>query len=125
MVGYVLNTVGTLTVLDFASEKEEIGKETHKDFRDGIYTMPVLLALKTPEGRDSILPLIRKNAVQGLSDPEIARMEAAVIRCGGVQATCEEIHRMNRRCCTVLNQVEDSPAVYLLRSLLKLLDCSL
>lgn len=110
-------------LLDFTSDKEEIGKETHKDFRDGIYTMPVLLALKTAEGKESILPLVRKNARQSLTEAEIAQMEAAVIRCGGVEATCREIHRMNQRCSMILNKMDSSPAIYLLRSLLKLLDC--
>ena len=85
--------------------------------------MPVILALKTSEGRESVRPLVRKNAKQSLSEAEIAQMEAAVIRCGGVEATIREIHRMNQRCSMILNKLEGSPAVYLLRSLLKLLDC--
>ena len=33
-------------LLDFTTDKEVLGKETHKDFRDGIYTMPVLMAMR-------------------------------------------------------------------------------
>jgi len=109
-------------LLDFTSDEAQIGKETHKDFRDGIYTMPVLMALRDPAGRDVLLPIIKENAMRTLGDGEIARMEEAVVRFGGTEATRREIHRMNQRCSLVLNNMDDCAAVSLLRSILKLLD---
>ena len=110
-------------LLDFTSDEADVGKETHKDFRDGIYTMPVLMTLKDEKGREVLLPLIKENATHRLSDGDIARMEKAVNDFGGVEATRREIHRMNSRCSLLLGDVKNSAAVYLLRSLLKLLDC--
>lgn len=109
-------------LLDFTSTEEELGKETHKDFRDGIYTMPVLMALRSPGGREELLPIIKENASHRLSDRDIYLMEQTVVRLGGTEETHREIHRMCQRCSMILNKFEDAPAVYLLRSLLKLLD---
>ncbi|MEI3266097.1 MAG: polyprenyl synthetase family protein [Frisingicoccus sp.] len=36
-------------LLDFTSSEVAEGKKTHKDFHDGIYTLPVLMALGVPE----------------------------------------------------------------------------
>ena len=36
-------------ILDFTSNSKELGKETHKDFQNGIYTFPVIMALKNPK----------------------------------------------------------------------------
>lgn len=78
-------------LLDFTSDETSVGKETHKDFRDGIYTMPVLLTLQDPEGRRALLPIMRANRECGITREQLAEMEQTVIRCGGVEATKEQI----------------------------------
>lgn len=109
-------------LLDFTSDGAAVGKETHKDFRDGIYTMPVLMALKNPQAREILMPLIKENAKNPLSDSDIAKMEETVIRFGGVEETRQEIHRMNQRCSMILNNMDNPVSVAVLRSILKLLD---
>ena len=44
-------------ILDFTSSSKELGKETHKDFQNGIYTFPVIMALKNPKAQEVLLPL--------------------------------------------------------------------
>lgn len=109
-------------LLDFTSDEAAEGKETHKDFRDGIYTMPVLLAMRDPGGKEALLPLIRENARHRLSDEQIAQMEEAVIRFGGTEQTRREIQRMNGSCLRILDEMEKSGATVLLRKILKLLE---
>ena len=108
-------------LLDFTSDEAQIGKETHKDFRDGIYTMPVLMTLKDPEGRKVLLPIIQENSKHRISDSDIARMEEAVVRYGGTDATVREIRRMSQRCLSILGSLDYCAAVQVFRNILKLL----
>ncbi len=78
---------------DFTSTAETMGKETHKDFREGIYTIPLLMALKSPQARLELHPLMQKNKEEILTDTQIRQMEAAVEKYGGIAQTKQEIHR--------------------------------
>lgn len=83
-------------VLDFTADTGTIGKTVHKDFQEGIYTMPVLCALEQPGGRDALLPLMRANAASALTAEQVQEMVQTVIALGGVEKTCEEICRRRR-----------------------------
>lgn len=80
-------------LMDFTSDAGTMGKEAHKDFREGIYTMPVLWALQRPEGRELLLPILRSNAAGTLTGEQLAQMERLVEQLGGVRETREEIRR--------------------------------
>lgn len=77
-------------LLDFTSEREEIGKASHVDFKEGIYTMPVLHALANDK-EHKLLAAMRKNAETGLSDTEIRETEELVVSLSGVEKTKLEI----------------------------------
>lgn len=77
---------------DFTSTAETMGKETHKDFREGIYTIPILMALRSPQARLELHPLMQKNKEEILTDAQILQMEAAVEKYGGIEQTKKEIH---------------------------------
>lgn len=109
-------------LLDFTSNEAAEGKETHKDFHDGIYTLPVLMALETAEGRKSLLPIMKENAKRNLSSEEIGQMEKEVIRCGGVQRTVEEIHRYAALAGEILDSLEDIPEAQKIRRMLDKLE---
>ena len=109
-------------LLDFTSSESAEGKETHKDFRDGIYTLPVLMALETPEGKEALLPIMKENASRSLSSGEIAQMEKEVIRCGGVKRTVEEIHRYAALATEILDSLEDIPEAQKIRRMLDKLE---
>lgn len=102
-------------LLDFSGATREAGKETHKDFRDGIYTLPVLMALRVEQGRKMLLPLIRANRIRTLTHEEITRMERQVIACGGVESTWNEIKRFHAVCGEQLDFLEDYAPVQGLR----------
>ena len=78
---------------DFSSESSEMGKTTHKDFLDGIYTFPVISAMKTEKGRKALLPLMKKNRMGLLSDGDLRMMEDVVKECGGIRETETEIRQ--------------------------------
>ena len=93
-------------LLDFTADKDSVGKETHKDFKDGIYTMPVLMALQEEKGREHLTPIIRKNRTSALTDAEIGEMEEIVIACGGVERTRQEIRRYHEEINALLSEFD-------------------
>ena len=78
-------------ILDFTSNPKELGKETHKDFQNGIYTFPVIMALKNPKAREVLLPIMRKNKEEKLSLAEILQLQNYIIQFGGIEASYEKI----------------------------------
>ncbi len=84
-------------LLDFTSDVLTIGKAAHKDFQEGIYTMPVLYALQQPGGREALLPYMRSNAQGPLSKEQLFSMESIVSSLGGVDATWKEIQKRQKQ----------------------------
>ncbi len=109
-------------LLDFTSSIKAEGKETHKDFQDGIYTLPVLMALKQEDARKELAPLMQINKERRLTDEEIHQMEDIVVRYGGVEATKIEIRNLQMKSTQILNELPDVASVVLMRKLLKALE---
>lgn len=111
-------------ILDFTSSQTAQGKKVHKDFRSGVYTFPVLMAMQRPEGRNAILPFMRDNAKRRLTNKEIAAMEAAVVRFGGIEAAYEKVRHLVSINRTLIAELDGSGEVNsaLLVGLEKLLD---
>ena len=78
-------------ILDFTSSSKELGKETHKDFQNGIYTFPVIMALKNPKAQEVLLPIMRKNREEKLSLAEILQLQNYIIQFGGIEASYQKI----------------------------------
>lgn len=115
-------------LLDFTSDSmdiilKEIGKETHKDFKNGIYTMPVIMAMKHPTAKKTLLPLVHENSSRALTTEEIKKMETYVITYGGIEDTYNEIRRLaniNKKILCKLDENNDSvPLIHRLMSLLE------
>lgn len=103
-------------LLDFSGGRE-IGKETHQDFREGIYTLPVLMALQSSEGRAALLPLMRASRERVLTEDEICSMEAVVVSLGGVEAAWSELRSCIAIGGALLDHMEDCTPVRELRRL--------
>jgi heptaprenyl diphosphate synthase len=97
-------------LLDFTTDKEVLGKETHKDFRDGIYTMPVLMAMRDPLAREQLLPIMRRNRDGQTDCEQIKEMETIVHKYGGVENTKKEILRYRKRCEEILKMLPANAA---------------
>ena len=109
-------------LLDYTSTKAREGKETHKDFHDGIYTFPLISAMESPEGRKLLLPLLRQNRTCPLDSDGLHRMEALVQRFGGIDATCSEIRRYGRECLALLEGLEEGESRERIRILIEKLN---
>lgn len=82
-------------ILDFTSNSKDLGKETHKDFQNGIYTFPVIMALKNFKSKEVLEPIMKKNRVEKLSLEEIIQLEKYITSFGGIEASYEKIKSLS------------------------------
>jgi len=108
-------------LLDFTEDKYHLGKEAHKDFQEGIYTLPVLAA-RNKEGNGKLLELMQKNAKKALSESEISQAENLVVKLGGVEYTKEVIHEYSEKIQELLTQLPQTAEATLLKKLVKNLE---
>ena len=78
-------------LLDFTSDKKIIGKEVMKDFREGIYTYPVLHVLGHRSGKQRLLPILKANAEGMLTERQLKEVRRIVAEEGGIEAARAEI----------------------------------
>ena len=105
-------------LLDFTSDINLMGKATHVDFREGIYTMPVLYALESDKS-GSLLSIMRKNAIETLSDKDVSDAENLVINLGGTESTRREIKSCQIKIEGLLEKLPNSPSKALLSELVR------
>ena len=108
-------------LLDFISTKEKRGKETRKDFLDGIYTMPVIYAAETNAAREELLSLMRRNREGTLEEKDLETVSGLVLRYG-VDRVREEIHRCRRESEALLDEMGDCASGAGIRDLIGKLD---
>ena len=82
-------------ILDFTSNSKDLGKETHKDFQNGIYTFPVIMTLKNAKLREVLEPIMKKNKKEKLSAEEILQLEKYITSFGGIEASYEKIKSLS------------------------------
>lgn len=100
-------------LMDFISDPSAMGKETHKDFLDGIYTMPVLLAKQTQAGEEVLNDLMEHNSRRQLGEEEIDLLGQIVRREGGIDGTINRIHGYTSICRKLLDSMtETDPGEY-------------
>ena len=108
-------------LLDFTADKYHLGKEAHKDFAEGIYTLPVLAALKEDkEGK--LLALVQKNSKEHLSEKDICQAEKLVAELGGVDYTRNAISGYSGKIQKLLEKLPENKAKNQLRQLVKHLE---
>ncbi|MGO9455576.1 MAG: polyprenyl synthetase family protein [Acidimicrobiales bacterium] len=76
-------------VLDVVASDEELGKPAGQDLAEGIYTLPVLVALEDPDAGSELRTLLG----QPLGQPERDKARAIVAASPGVAATVEVARR--------------------------------
>jgi heptaprenyl diphosphate synthase len=70
-------------ILDVVATDEELGKPAGQDLAEGIYTLPVLLALRDPDTGPELRPLLGAP----LDQPERDKAKAIVAGCGAIDET--------------------------------------
>lgn len=109
-------------ILDFTSDLENIGKETNKDFQSGIYTYPVIMALKNSQGKKLLSPIMEKNRENNLSQEEIKNAVSCVIRFSGVEESRKEIKRLSNINRELIKDLKEKEIVSLFERLMKKLE---
>lgn len=115
MLGYMFQLRDDL--LDFTDDKALNGKTVHQDFREGIYTLPVLIALERPGGRAALTPYMERSAAGTLTAADIRTMERIVAEFGGMEEAWKYIRRYQRRAEELLAFLPPCDAAPLLRKL--------
>ena len=108
-------------LMDFMSTEALQGKDTQKDFREGIYTLPVLLSAESEEGRKALLPFMKKSREGTLSEEDIAQMTGVVLNFGTEKAK-QEIHRYAGLVYELTEPYKDSAPMAQIRKLIGKLD---
>ena len=83
-------------ILDFTSNSKDLGKETHKDFQNGIYTFPVIMTLKNAKLREVLEPIMKINKKEKLSAEEILQLEKYITSFGGIEASYKKIEALSK-----------------------------
>jgi geranylgeranyl pyrophosphate synthase len=76
-------------ILDVIGTEAELGKPAGQDLAEGIYTLPVLLALDDPEAGPELSPLLG----QPLGQPERDKARSIVAESGAIQDSVEVARR--------------------------------
>lgn len=110
-------------LLDFLPVTEQIGKASHQDFREGIYTMPVLYACETPQGRKMLRPYMERSVQGCLTGQDIAEMERQVAALGGMERTWQAIREQQKKAERILADLPSHSASPQLLKLVRKLGC--
>ena len=98
-------------ILDVVSSHDELGKPAGHDLREGNYTLPVLLAVQSPDGAQ-----LRSILGPGLS-PEESALARGIIRAGpGVPEAFAAASVWAARAAAALTDLPDTPAAGALRA---------
>ena len=108
-------------LLDFISTPEECGKDTRKDFLEGIFTIPVIFAAETKAARESLQAFMRKAKAGTLTESDLRQMTELVLAFG-VERTRQEIHRLYRKSIALLDTMEDNESNDRIRELIGKID---
>lgn len=104
-------------LLDFTSSQQAEGKPVHSDFKQGLYTLPVLHGFQDPD----VGPLLKEAARQVQrdgSDALCARMEELVARSGGIAYAVSVMEQYERQARCLLETLPPNPILKRLDSMI-------
>ena len=108
-------------LLDFISTPEECGKDTRKDFLEGIFTIPVIFAAETKAAREELRAFMRQAKAGTLTESDLRQMTELVLAYG-VERTRQEIHRLFRKSIALLDTLENNESNDRIRELIGKID---
>lgn len=100
-------------VRDVLSNEQELGKIPGQDLAEGIYTLPVLRALKDPSVAEELRLLLGRP----LSPAEVEVARALIVRSGGIQASVSVARRYAKDAAAAAQLLGDGPVVKSLTAL--------
>lgn len=102
-------------ILDYSQSSEELGKPVLEDVRQGVYSLPLLYALK--QNRAGLLPYLEKK--EQITDEDIAIIYQLVHTCGGISSAQQLAHQHTKKALTKIQQLPDN-AVHTKQNLLSI-----
>jgi heptaprenyl diphosphate synthase len=105
-------------ILDFTSTFHSTGKEIHQDFQNGIYTFPVIVTMKNPQGKDILLPIMKANKTRDLSQEEISKAVNCVMDFGGIKESYKKIQELSEINKNLIKDLDNNSEITALFSLL-------
>ena len=107
-------------LLDFVSNTVKEGKPTQADFREGIYTLPVIYALQDQKIRPGIIRLIHMAKEECFGSREEEELKALVIEGGGIRRASEDMESCAKRAMQAIENLPDHGVSKVFRELLVL-----
>lgn len=107
-------------LLDFVSNTVKEGKPTQADFREGIYTLPVIYALQDQKIRPGIIRLIQMAKEECFGSREEEELKALVIEGGGIRRASEDMESCAKRAMQAIENLPDHGVSKVFRELLVL-----
>lgn len=90
-------------ILDYTSTNEELGKEAGKDLKEGIYTLPLILAMKNnPRAFENVL-----NS-QGYTDKDVETIINIVKDNNGIKEAIDIAQKYSQKAFRDINKLPDS-----------------
>lgn len=105
-------------LLDFTSDRSHQGKLTHSDFRNGIYTLPIIKTLENKEGYKKLRPIMEKNKKEHLSEDDIKIVENCVFSHGGIYETKKVIYSLKEDTLKLLRELNNKKIINLMENII-------
>jgi heptaprenyl diphosphate synthase len=90
-------------LLDFTAAPLEDGKEVCQDIREGIYTLPLLIALADDKAGSVLRPLLAANKKTPLDFEGLVAVRSAIDSCGGLEQTRQIIGTYRDQALAILD----------------------
>lgn len=106
-------------LLDWIRDEKALGKPSGEDFRNGIYTLPVIVALKDPGLKEELVSYAEKR--RSIGPGELGKAKELIIRAGGMEYTRERIRELSEKASEILGKLRQSVYTEAFRLLLRTL----
>lgn len=105
-------------ILDWTMDERKLGKPSGEDFINGIYTLPVIRAFRSPEYGDALRVFAEKK--QDLTPAELAQVRELVRASGGLDSAKAAVGALAETADSLLDRLGPSVYVSALRLLVRL-----
>ena len=106
-------------LLDFVSDTAEEGKLTQADFREGIFTLPVLYAMQDPGTKPRIVDLIRMAKEDRFGIEQAQLLKTLVTESGGLDRAAADMEMYAERALQAVETLPDHGVSGVFRELLR------
>ena len=106
-------------LLDFVSTAAEEGKPTQVDFREGIYTLPVIYAMQEEQFRSRINRLMQLAKKGSFGTKEEEELKALVVDSGGLSRASADMKKYAQKAMQAVENLPDHGVSTVFRELLR------